>query len=174
MIPQIMKDGILAAGKRRQRLVLLVGSPRSGKTALLQDIASSHDLQLINVNLRLSELLLDLTQQQRAVRAHRLLAELADDTPGDLLLLDNIELLFGVELKLDPLRLLQGLSRNRTLIASWTGEFIGERLVYAEPSHPEFRRYDHPDAIIVPAPDLARTSTQNSNPDIMGKTEGPQ
>ena len=51
---------------------------------------------------------------------------------SELILLDNIELLFAVELAQDPLRLLQSLSRNRTVIASWPGTFDGQSLTYAE------------------------------------------
>jgi hypothetical protein len=65
------------------------------------------------------------------------------------LVLDNLELLFDQDLMQDPLRLLQGLSRNRTLLASWNGTFSVGRLGYAEPGHPEYRAYDAPDALIV-------------------------
>lgn len=174
MISEQIQDAIRVAGTRRQRLLLVVGQPRSGKTALLQEIAASHGTSVVNVNLRLSDLLLDLTQKQRIVRAHPLIEDLANDIPGDLLLFDNIELLFGVELHLDPLALLQGLSRNRTLVASWTGDHVGDRLTYAEPSHPEFRHYDDPDAVIVPATKPARAVVQNAIPEALGETEDSQ
>ena len=93
MMPEQIQDAISVAGTRRQRLLLVVGQPRSGKTAMLQEIAVSHGTSVINVNLRLSESLLDLTAKQRAVRVNRLLGALADETPGELLLFDNIELL---------------------------------------------------------------------------------
>ena len=38
---------------------------------------------------------------------------------SDVVLLDNIELLFAVEFAQDPLRLLQSLSRNVTIVAAW-------------------------------------------------------
>ena len=174
MMPEQIQDAISVAGTRRQRLLLVVGQPRSGKTAMLQEIAVSHGTSVINVNLRLSESLLDLTAKQRAVRVNRILSALADETPGELLLFDNIELLFGVELHLDPLALLQGLSRNRTLIASWTGEHVGNRLTYAEPFHPEFRHYDDPDAVVVPATRPARAAVQNAIPEALGETEDSQ
>lgn len=65
------------------------------------------------------------------------------------LVLDNLELLFDQALRQDPLRLLQGLARNRTLLASWNGTFSVGRLGYAEPGHPEYRAYDAPEALIV-------------------------
>ena len=36
-----------------------------------------------------------------------------------MILLDNIEVIFDVALKQDPLRLLQRLSRNKTVVAAW-------------------------------------------------------
>ena len=131
------------------RLVLVVGPARSGKTGALRDLAATNGWPLVNVNLRLSERLLDLTQKQRALRAPRLLGDIVNAAEGDVVLLDNIELLFGPELAQDPLRLLQGLSRNRTVVASWCGEFDGGTLTYAEPGHPEARRYARPEAIVV-------------------------
>ena len=55
---------------------------------------------------------------------------------------NNIELLFATELAQDPLKLLQSLSRNRTIVAAWPGNFDGAALTYAEPGHPEARRTD--------------------------------
>jgi hypothetical protein len=70
---------------------------------------------------------------------------------SDVVLLDNIELLFAEELAQDPLRLLQALSRNRAVVAAWPGGFDGKYLTYAEPSHAEARRYQTPQAVIVKA-----------------------
>jgi len=133
------------------RLLLVVGPPRSRKTGALRVIAAAKKWPLVNVNLRLSELLLELTQKQRALRAARLLGDIVDGAGGDVVLLDNIELLFAPELAQDPLRLLQGLSRNRIVIATWSGSFDGTTLTYAEPGHPEARRYSRPEAIVVSA-----------------------
>lgn len=92
--------------------------------------------------------MLDLTHRQRALQLQRLLREIIDKDAGKMILLDNIELLFDVSLKQDPLRLLQGLSRNKTVVASWNGAVIGGFLTYAEPAHPEFRRYPVKDFLV--------------------------
>jgi hypothetical protein len=63
--------------------------------------------------------------------------------------LDNLEILFDKHLKQDPLRLLQGISRNRSVLASWNGTTAGGRLIYAETGHPEYRSYDLADTLIV-------------------------
>ena len=39
------------------------------------------------------------------------------------------------------LRLFQGVSRNRTIVATWNGTLENGYLSYAVPDHTEFRRY---------------------------------
>jgi hypothetical protein len=93
--------------------------------------------------------MLELTERQRALQVPRLLAEMVDAVQGDIILLDNIEILFEVTLKQDPLWLLQGLSRNKTVIAAWSGSIEGDHIVYATPGHPEYRRYPYRDFLVV-------------------------
>jgi hypothetical protein len=130
------------------RLALVVGPVGSGKTPLLQDLCHRKDIPLINVNLALSQRLLDLTSKERPLRVRRLLAVVIDEQSGDTIALDNIELLFDPALRLEPLACLQGLSRNKTLIVAWGGVYVGNVLTYAEPGHPEYRRYDRPQAAV--------------------------
>ncbi|RME29212.1 MAG: BREX-3 system P-loop-containing protein BrxF [Deltaproteobacteria bacterium] len=139
------------ANRSYHRLVLVVGPPASGKTTALRNLSAAHGWPLVNVNLALSERLLELTRKQRALRAPRILSEIVERHPGDVLLLDNTEILFSPDLQQDPLRLLQGLARNRTVIATWSGEMDGDNLTYARAPHPEHRRYLQPAVIIVPA-----------------------
>ena len=131
------------------RLMLVVSSSGGGKTTALQDVRDRTGAPLVNVNLELSRLMLDLTQRQRALQLPRLIREIVAKDTGKMTLLDNIELLFDVGLKQDPLRLLQGLSRNKTVAASWNGAIIDGFLIYAEPAHPEFRRYPVHDFLVV-------------------------
>ena len=121
------------------RLVILVAPAGSGKTAALQEVHECTGAPLVNVNLELSRRMLDLTERQRALQLPRLLAEIVGASNAGLpalqneavwqagvVLLDNIELLFDVSLKLNPLQLLQGLSRNTTLVVAWSGEIRTE------------------------------------------------
>ena len=130
------------------RLVLVVATSGAGKTAALRDVRDRTDAPLVNVNLEISRLMLDLTLRQRALQLPRLLREIVDKDAGKITLLDNIELLFDVGLKQDPLRLFQGLSRNKTVVASWNGAIIDGFMTYAEPAHPEFRRYPVHDFLV--------------------------
>jgi hypothetical protein len=131
------------------RLVMLVAPASAGKTAALQDFHTRTSAPLVNINLELSRRMLDLTERQRALQLPRLLSEIVGAFAAEVILLDNIEMLFDVSLKQDPLRLLQGLSRNKTLIVALSCSIDGEHMVYATPEHAEYRRYPIRDFLIV-------------------------
>lgn len=121
----------------------------AGKTTALHDVHKRTDAPQLNINLELSRRMLDLTDQQRSLRLPRLLDEIIRASASEVVLLDNIEILFDTSLNQDPLRLLQGLSRNKTVVAAWSGYIESEHLVYATPGHPEYRRYPIQDLLIV-------------------------
>lgn len=137
------------AGELYHRLVMLVAPAGEGKTVALQDVHARTSAPLLNVNLELSRRMLDLTERQRALKLPRLLSEIVGAAATDVVLLDNVEVLFDVSLKQDPLRLLQGLSRNKTVVVAWSGSIVGEHMVYATPDHPEYRRYPVRDFLVV-------------------------
>lgn len=132
---------IKQAEESYHRLMLVVAPAGAGKTTALQDVQERVGAPLVNVNLDLSRRMLDLTERQRALQLPRLLREVINDTDGEVVLFDNIEILFDVSLKQDSLRLLQGLSRNKTVVAAWNGSIDGDHMIYAVPDHPEYRRY---------------------------------
>ena len=125
------------------RLVLVVGPISTGKSAMLRTVKDSTDAPLINVNLELSRSLLELGERARIVRLPRILDDIVEAAAdgADTVLLDNTELLFDPSLKQDPLRLLQNLSRHRTIVAAWLGSVRNGALTYAELGHPEYRSY---------------------------------
>jgi ATPase family associated with various cellular activities (AAA) len=123
------------------RLILVVAPSGMGKTIALRQVAGQMEFGYININLELSQRLLGLTERQRSLHIFRLLNEIVEENGTQVVILDNIELLFETSLKQDPLRLLQGISRNRTVVAGWSGNIEHDHLIYAEPDHPEYRRY---------------------------------
>ena len=130
------------------RLMLVVAPRGAGKTVALQEVAARTGALVINVNLVLSQRMLDLTERQRSLRVPRLLEEITGQADRELVVLDNLEILFDVALKLDPLRLLQSLSRHRTVVAAWNGSIEGDYMTYAVPGHPEYRRYPVRDFLV--------------------------
>jgi len=131
------------------RLIIMVAPSGAGKTAALQDVHGRTGAPLVNINLELSRRMLDLTERQRALQLPRLFSEIMNAFQTDVILLDNIEVLFDVSLKQDPLRLLQGLSRSKTVVAAWNGSIDNGHITYATPDHPEYRRYPLRDFLAV-------------------------
>ncbi|MGH9461482.1 MAG: BREX-3 system P-loop-containing protein BrxF [Vicinamibacteria bacterium] len=159
-MPEPLADQIIRAihevATLYHRLVIVAAPSASGKTAALQEVSGRTGYRRINVNLELSHRLLDLTERQRALHVPRLLGEIAEAAPGDVVLLDNVEILFDVTLKLDPLQCLRGLARHRTVVVAWNGTLAFDgahhpQLSYAESGHPEYRRYPASDLVVMSA-----------------------
>lgn len=120
-------------------LLLTSGSPQAEE--MTKSVMGELGVAYINLGLDLSRKLLELTERQRSLRLPLLVNEILADQGEEPVLLDHIEILFSTELKQDPLRLLQGMSRNRDVLAVWNGAVVNGYLTYATPGHPEYRRY---------------------------------
>ncbi len=138
-----------AAAEQYHRLVLLIASTSADGTAVLRALAHQPGFRLINLNLELSQRLLELSERQRALRVPHLLDEIVGTDCEPVLILDHIELLFDPALQQDPLRCLQRLARSRTVVATWNGHLEEGYLTYATPDHPEYRRYPARDLLYV-------------------------
>ena len=124
------------------KLVLLIGPPRTGKTALLAQLSARRDATVLNVGAALGRRLLAVPSTRRHLQAAALMKDLTDETARQgLLLLDNIELLFDRTLQLNPLDLLKRHAHARRVIAVWPGELGEHRLSYAATGHPEHQDY---------------------------------
>lgn len=152
-----LEEAIERAASQYFRLVILAGAPASGKTTVLQSVARRLGYPLVNVNLELSRRMLDLTRARRSQQVDRLLKDAIATVASDVVLLDSLEILFDTSLEVEPLRLLQMLSRNRTLVASWSGRFQDGTLTYAEPGHPEFARFKPIEAAVITVGDSANS-----------------
>jgi hypothetical protein len=103
----------------------------------------------------MSKALLEIPIQRRVSKVHYIFQDLINnflsgrDTQTDIIFLDNLEILFDKDLKQDPLMLLQGISRNITIVASWNGLWADKRLTFAISGHPEYRCYDNINAQII-------------------------
>ena len=144
-----LREAIQQAGALYHRLVLLAGPQGVGKTAALQSISKEQTYPLINVNLQLCKAMLELTRSQRTRQVERLFKIVVAADSAEVVLLDNLEVLFDPGLEVEPLRLLLNASRNQTLVAAWNGTFKDGTLVYAEPGHPEFAQYKQVEALVV-------------------------
>lgn len=138
------------AVQRYYRLVVVAAPKGTGKTAVLKQTQVLLNSAWVNLGLELSRRLLEMTERQRTLRLTRTLDEILNSFPLDqIIIFDNTEILFDRTLALNPLGLLQGLSRNRTLITSWSGTVENGWLTYAVPGHPEYQRYPIQDLLVV-------------------------
>jgi len=128
------------------RLILLVDE-KADHEQLAKEISARLDVEAVNVNLELSKRLLSQTSRQRKLYLSKSMNEVVQ--PNKTILLDQVEILFDVELGQDPLRLLESLSRNQTIIAFWNGQVRDGKLIYAEQGHPEYRSYDSKDLLMI-------------------------
>ena len=149
---KLIKDKLMDSTNKAKdlyySLVLLVGLPDSGKTALLNEAARELGQSIININLELSQRLLEMTNKRRVLKVSAKFDEVLAPCP-EYAILDSTEILFDVSLKQDPLALLKRISRNRTIIASWNGSIDNGKLIYSETGHPEYRTYNPTDIQVV-------------------------
>lgn len=124
------------------KLILLIGSPGSGKSALLTQLSERRDARVLNIGADLGQKLLAIPSTRRHLQAADCLKGLADEfAEHGVLLIDNIELLFDRTLHLSPLDLLKRHAQARRVVAVWPGELGESRLSYATTGHPEYQDY---------------------------------
>ena len=124
------------------RLILII--PPKGETVESQLTAGWTDtfsIPLINVGIELSEKLLDVAEKQRSMKVQQLMTDIIQSRKASQVMLRRIEVLFDRSLRLDPLALLQMLSRNTTLLVVWPGDVSDDHLLYATPDHREYKKY---------------------------------
>lgn len=127
-------------GDLNSKLILLVGP--SGKTKLLRELGDKVQIEPLNVGQELGRRLSAMPHNRRGFSASELIREIADhQQASNLLLLDNLELLFDKSLKINPLDMVKRVAHSKRVVAVWPGELRDNRLVYADVTHPE--HYDY-------------------------------
>ncbi len=126
----------------------------------LRATAEAVHCQWLNLSLALSKRFLDLPERQWALQASEIIAALL--AGNGTLVVDHIELLFAPTLQLDALRVLKAAGRHRPLLVIWPGILEeGNFLVYAEPGHPEYRRYGKADLADMTVVDTSTLTWEN-------------
>lgn len=126
------------ASQLNSKLVLVVAHPGSGKTALLTEFANSRDIQIINVGSELSNRLVPVASSQRSFEVMGILRDmLSEHSHNGVVVLDNIEVMFDAELKINPFDAVKRLAHALTVVVAWPGNFRDGRLLYAKAGHPE-------------------------------------
>jgi len=133
---ETLQDSITHSLSADRRVVLLVGPPGCGKSRVLRDF---NDVGIVNVGKELARELIPLPLEKRSELALEILGQLIDTHAHSVVVLDNIELLFMPELKIDLWPALETLSANKKLVVAWTGRVADDQIQWGDPGVPGFR-----------------------------------
>ncbi|MGF9964512.1 BREX-3 system P-loop-containing protein BrxF [Bacillus rhizoplanae] len=97
----------------------------------------SSDIEVLNVNLVLSESLITISKNKYPLYVEEILQRKLNN-PSKIYLLQHIDILFDPVLQINPIRLLENISKRNKLMVIWPGVYKDEQLIYAENGHPEY------------------------------------
>lgn len=141
-------DSLILSGKELyHRLILVVGA-RDECLNIINEVAENHSKKSININLKLSEKLLQLNYKKRQLMLQNLIWDLVEGEK-EIVFFTDTEILFDNSLRQDPLKVLQEVSRNISVVAYWGGYINNTKLVYAAPSHSEYREYGSNEVVFI-------------------------
>ncbi|PEK99500.1 BREX-3 system P-loop-containing protein BrxF [Bacillus sp. AFS017336] len=100
-------------------------------------LKENKEIQVVNVNLLLSELLLTISKKQYSLFVDEFLRKVFIDKEK-IYVLDRINVLFDTSLQTNPVRLMENISKQHQLVVVWPGKYENGELIYAEQSHPEY------------------------------------
>jgi hypothetical protein len=124
------------------KLFLLIGSQGSGKSKLLEQIASDQNIPVTNLNFELSKKLKNIPRNERCFYVLDFIDEIIGEAQGEeYIILDSIEILFSHHLKIDPLGQLKNISKYHPLVVAWNGRIENNYLIYGETYHPDYTAY---------------------------------
>ena len=126
-------DALAHASLKRSRLVFV-----SNVQASNVELANYTSIDL---NVAISERLIAVSKRERAKEVVPATNEIVSYIVGDVGLVTGLEILFDRNLAVDPLHLLAGCAKTKTLLVCWPEEVSDSGISYAVPSHPEYRRY---------------------------------
>lgn len=137
---------IIDSAKLQRSQLIIICNPNKEK--LIKQNNNKYCIQNVNISLELSKELIVIPKTKRSTRVRRCLAEILHRFNSDVLWIERMQLLFHPELEFDPIQFFQNVSRNKTIILSWDGEYKNNKLIYAKPGHQEYRVFSEIDAQI--------------------------
>ena len=149
--PSIAPLAELLAIAQGQYHQLVLATVEADSSDHWRSVAVALDGHYLNLNLELSQRLLDIPQRQWSHKVMELIDAVVLSTDLRVTVLHRMEILFDPQLRLDPLKSLQQIARRHNLLVVWPGTYDGRYLTYAEPGHPEYRRYSAKDLIVFPS-----------------------
>jgi len=138
---QMVTDYVQELKDSQERLVLIVGKPGSGKSKIMRELGLNRGWRYVDCRELVTDELLELVPKARPREAPGIMDKMLERERADVILLDNVQVLFTPILNLDPLALLRQLGKKHTIVAAWPGDYENSRLSYLETGLPEPKRY---------------------------------
>lgn len=106
------------------------------------------DTRILNINLQLSEKLLVIPSKDYYWHVTDFLLSFMDDDKMTYIL-NHIDILFDPVLAIQPISVLESISRQRKIVVIWPGEYREGKLFYAEPQHSEYFKTQGPENLVI-------------------------
>lgn len=97
-------------------------------------------IRLINLSKELARNLVSLSIRERVRQLEAQVDKIANDC-GSSVWLTKLNVLFEPALDNDPMRLLKGIAKSKTVVAIWPGEITETSVVYSKPGKPDYKTY---------------------------------
>jgi len=132
---KILEEKIEEKNLEYNRFMVLLWHNNTEIQILFEEIDSS----ILNINVAISEQLLDIPPKLQAIKTQQIITEIIRNNPQKVIVIDNFEILFSPILKVKPIELFRELSRYKTIIVIWRYSYENNRLLYAVPEHIEYQ-----------------------------------
>ncbi len=130
----------------RRDFPAIIKKAQQGVFLLASKVNAPTETVAVNIGLLLSEKMFNAKTTGQIISITDVLEEIVSNKRGDLLLV-NTDILFSPAYRLDVIKLLLLLSRNRKFYLNWPGEISSTRLVYSEPDRFDFKEYNIKDYV---------------------------
>lgn len=132
---KIIEEKIEEKNLEYNRFMVLLWHNNTEIQILFEEIDSS----ILNINVAISEQLLDIPPKLQAIKTQQIITEIIRNNPQKVIVIDNFEILFSPMLKVKPIELFRELSRYKTIIVIWRYSYENNSLIYAVPEHIEYQ-----------------------------------
>lgn len=151
---QQLIEAINGSAHDRHKLILVLGGFGAGKTQLLRATATEVEGVYVNLNLQLTERLLQLPRSRYAdgVTVHQVLDKLCDELSpaGQPLLVDNVELLFSPEVgQVNPVDTFKRISRQRPVVLALPARRDGNYAEYSTIGRRDYLRMEIGEYVVI-------------------------
>lgn len=133
-----------------ERILFIVGGPGSGKSKLIRELAEQDGWKYIEAKELIDDEFLEIARDLRPDMAKDVMCKALKACGSDVILLDNVNVLFAPILNLKPIELLKTVSTMYPIVVGWRGRFDGDNLFLEHNNNPNYFSFkvEKPDRIV--------------------------